>query len=151
MYNFHFIKHSQDLSYPVDMILPQLRHVVLPLLGWYLLCFHHLQILVAAVLTGLWDIRLLRVLLYHRPMDMDTEMDHRLPMDMNGLLHMVAMIDMGHPHILLVIVVALHPLDVDEVLDHHLLPAWWWNVGVVPVHLSHEGGDIVIETLKIKR
>jgi U1 small nuclear ribonucleoprotein len=33
IYNFYFTKHSQDLSYPVDMILPQLRHVVLPLLG----------------------------------------------------------------------------------------------------------------------
>jgi hypothetical protein len=75
------------------------------------------------MLTGLWDIRLLLVLLYHRPMDMDTEMYHRLPMDMNGLLHMVAMTDMGHPHILLVIVVALHPLDVDEVSALHLPPA----------------------------
>jgi hypothetical protein len=56
-------------------------------------------------------------------MDMDTEMPHRLPMDMNAILHMAVMTDMGHLHILLPIAVALHPLDVAEVLAHHLLQA----------------------------
>ncbi len=139
---------SQELTFLVDMILPQLRRVVLPRPGWYLHCFHHLQIL-AVVLTGLRDIHLLLlVLLIRHPMDMDTEMPHRLPMDMNAILHMAVMTDMGHLHILLPIAVALHPLDVAEVLAHHLLQAWWWNAVVVPVRHSHEEGvDIVIEKL----